>query len=312
MIAVATTDELIEVLRHAKAEGFRVHIVGEGTNTFFGENPKNILIIKNEIRGISLEEQGDIYQLTAGAGESWDDIVNLSVEKDLWGIENLSYIPGTVGAAPVQNIGAYGTELKDVFVKLVAIDMETFDIVEIDAERCNFGYRDSIFKKQKGKYCIISITIRLSSKAKPRLEYKPLDALSGKENITPKDVRDLVINTRQEKLPDWKKFPNAGSFFKNPVVSRVKAEDLRSTYPEIPLIQVEEGYKIPAAWLIEHIAEAKGVKMGDVGTWPTQPLVIVNYGKTTANELLDFSSRITQKIEEKTGISLEREVNYVC
>lgn len=312
MIVVGTIAELTEALMHAKAKGLRVHILGDGTNTFFGDDVQNLLVIKNEIKGISLELQANSYELTAGSGEVWDDIVRLSIEKNLWGIENLSYIPGTVGAAPVQNIGAYGTELKDVFVKLSAIDLETLDLVEINPEACDFDYRDSIFKKQKGKYCIISITIRLSSKAKPRLGYKPLDVLSGKESITQKDVRDLVINTRQEKLPDWKKVPNAGSFFKNPVVSNAKAEDLRITYPEIPLIQVEEGYKIPAAWLIEHIAEAKGVKMGDVGTWPTQPLVIVNYGQATANELLDFSSSITKKIEEKTGISLEREVNYVC
>lgn len=311
MVVVRTIADFTEALMYAQAEGLRVHILGAGTNTFFGADLKNIVIIKNEIKGISFEQQANSYILTAGAGETWDDVVMFSVKKKLWGIENLSYIPGTVGAAPVQNIGAYGVQLQDVFVKLSAIDMETLDMVEISLEACAFGYRDSLFKLQKGKYCIISVTMRLSTNVTPTLTYAPLDTLIGKEAITPEDVRELVITTRKSKLPDWKEYPNAGSFFKNPVVGRAEAEGLRALYPEIPLIEIEDGYKIPAAWLIEHVVAMKGVRTGNIGTWPTQPLVIVNYGEASTQEILDFTGGIITKIKEATGMELEREVNFV-
>lgn len=311
LVKVTTTAQLIEVLMYAKREGLRTHILGEGTNTFFGDSLENFLCIKNEIKGISLELQPTTYSLQIGAGETWDDIVQFSVEKGLWGVENLSYIPGTIGAAPVQNIGAYGVELQDVFASLEAIDTETFDQVTITREGCQFGYRDSMFKHCSSRYVIISVTIKLSVLPSPVLMYKPLDSLVGKEGITSQDVRKLVIETRTAKLPDYNVYPNTGSFFKNPFVNKQEAERLREGYPEIPLIEAGEGYKVPAAWLIEHIAEAKGKKVGDIGTWPNQPLVIVNYGEATASEILAFSDVIIKKIQEKTGIELEREVNYI-
>ena len=311
LVRVVSIKEIIEALYYARHENKKVHILGEGTNTFFGDTLETFLFIKNEIKGISFEEHDEYVLVTASAGENWDEFVQFCVNKNLSGVENLSYIPGTVGAAPVQNIGAYGVELGDVFVRLSAIDMETFDLVEIHKEACQFGYRSSLFKSYPHKYCIVSVTLKLSKKIHPVLTYSPLTTLASKENITIEEIRELVVATRSAKLPDWKVYPNCGSFFENPVIPKVHADDLRLKYPEIPLIEVEKGYKVPAAWLIEHVAGAKGVKEGDIGTWPKQPLVIVNYGHTNGEEVLALSQKIIEKIKAQTGIELRREVNYV-
>jgi UDP-N-acetylmuramate dehydrogenase len=311
LVTVTITAELVEALMYACQKNLRVHILGEGTNTFFGDTMNDLLVIKLELRGISLRQEGSDFFLTAFAGENWDDLVTFAVNKGLWGIENLSYIPGTVGAAPVQNIGAYGMELKDSLVSLEAIDMDTFDQVEISNEACQFGYRDSLFKHKKNKYCIISVTLKLSSQSHPRLEYKPLDTLASKENATLQEIRDLVIATRKAKLPDYKVYPNTGSFFKNPLVTKEKKELLEVTFPDMPFIVHGDNYKIPAAWLIERVAAMKGIREGNVGTWPHQPLVVVNYGTSTADELRNFTENIIKKIADKTEVTLEREVNFV-
>jgi len=311
LVEVFSTVELVEVLMYAKQQNLRTHILGEGTNTFFGKLPEDFLVVKMCTKGISLEERDGFVFVTAYASEKWDDLVRFAVEKELWGIENLSLIPGTVGAAPVQNIGAYGVELADVFVALSTLDTKTLNLVEIDGPACVFGYRDSLFKQVGNPFIIVSVTLRLSKEPRPVLTYKPLDALVGKENLTIGEVRDMVIATRKSKLPDYKEYPNTGSFFKNPVVSGAEGEALRIKYPDIPLINTDGGFKIPAAWLIEHVAHMKGVRRGEVGTWPTQPLVIVNYGDANAEEIIAFSNEITKRIKDKTGVTLEREVNYV-
>lgn len=311
MVTVSTMAQLVEAMMYAKQAELRPHILGEGTNTFFAENLKGILFIKISIKGISFEENDDHVLVTAYAGEVWDDVVTFAVEKKLWGIENLSYIPGTVGAAPIQNIGAYGTELKDTLVSVEAINKETLDLVVISKEACQFGYRDSFFKKKNNPYIICSVTIKVSHVPHPVLTYKPLDSLLGKENISPEEVRQIVITTRKEKLPDYNLYPNNGSFFKNPIVSKEVGKGLLLMFPNIPLIGLGDGYKIPAAWLIEHVANMKGERIGNVGTWPKQPLVIVNYGEAIGDEVLAFSASIIEKIKEKTGITLEREVNFV-
>jgi UDP-N-acetylmuramate dehydrogenase len=311
MIAVRSAKELVNAVMHGRQEGKVVHILGEGTNTYFGDNLSKYLFIKNEIKGISFEEKGDFVLLTVGAGEIWDTIVSFSVDKGLWGIENLSSIPGTAGAAPVQNIGAYGTELKDVLVSLSAYDTKTSNTVEISNSGCMFGYRDSLFKQEKNRYIIISITLSLSKKAKPILTYKPLDTLLTKESITVGDIRTLVISTRKVKLPDYKEYPNVGSFFKNSIVTSTQSSALRAIYPDIPLIPHYDEFKITSAWLIEHVAKMKGVRIGDVGTWPLQPLVIVNYGNATSEDIFLFSQNIIEKIEKETGVLLEREANCV-
>ncbi len=311
MVIVTTAIELVEAVMYAKAHSKRIHILGEGTNTFFGSDLVDVLVVKLYLKGVSFEDKDEYCYITASSGESWDDIVLFACDKKLWGIENLSAIPGTVGAAPVQNIGAYGVELKDVLVSLSALDRDTLNVVEIDASACNFGYRNSLFKLEYGKYIIISVTLKLFHLPAPVLTYKPLDTLVGKGDITPHDVRSLVVATRKAKLPDYREYPNAGSFFKNPVVTKAQGEALRCIYPELPLIEVSEGYKIPAAWFIEHVAHMKGVRTGNIGTWPNQPLVIVNYGEADASEVIIFSQKIITSVKDTTGIVLEQEVKCV-
>lgn len=324
LVVVTTVDELKEAHVYAKTKGLRVHILGQGTNTYFGNNLSQYVFIKPELFGIELQtinlpaQAGDQSScaggrptITAAAGENWDDVVKYAVDEGLWGIENLSCIPGTVGAAPVQNIGAYGTELKDVFVSLDAYDIEQGVACTLASEACEFGYRDSIFKRHPGRYCILSVTLKLSTIVQPILSYAPLDTLRTIPHVSLQQVRDLVITTRQAKLPDWKEYANVGSFFKNPVVTLNQGEALRATYPTIPLHDANGGYKVPAAWLIEHVAEMKGVTVGNLRTWDKQPLVIVNDGTATADEVDRFADIITSRIVQKTNIILEQEVNRI-
>lgn len=311
LVYITSLSMLTEALMYAREKKVRIHVLGEGTNTFFGSSLDEVLMIKIAIKGISFEEQEGSVVVTAQAGEIWDDLVRFAVDKNLWGLENLSYIPGTVGAAPVQNIGAYGSSLSDVFVSLSAIDLVTLNLVEISKEACCFGYRDSLFKQEPGRYAIISVSVKLSKHSMPVLSYKPLDTLQSKESVTLQEIRDLVIATRKAKLPNYHEYPNAGSFFKNPVINSSQAESLIKIYPDIKLIEQDGDYKIPAAWLIEHVAEMKGVRHDSVGTYQNQPLVIVNYDNATGEELISFSEQIIQKVKDKTGITLEREVNFV-
>lgn len=327
MVVVRSEEGLLDAIMHAKAEGLRVHILGSGTNTYFGEDLSNLLVLKMEMKGIECEKkkenskqkteensdslQSTVYSLTSSAGESWDDIVKYAVARGLWGIENLSYIPGTIGAAPVQNIGAYGMELKDSLMSVRAYDLEQKSFVELTKEQCQFGYRDSLFKKVQGRYIITQVTLELSKEKDTVLTYKPLDVLTSNKDVTLQEIRDVVIRTRTLKLPDYNFYPNAGSFFKNPIVSSTEAEVLRAKYPEMPLIPHQRGFKIPAAWLIEHVAAMKGVRIGDLGTWPNQTLVLVNYNEASADDIDSLRNKIQQKVRDSTGIILEQEVTRV-
>ena len=314
MVDVTSVEELKQVIQHAKSEEQRVHILGAGTNTFFADDLPGVLVVKICIRGITEHRQQittDTVYITSGAGEVWDDVVIYSVSHGYWGLENLSYIPGTVGASPVQNIGAYGVELADIFVSLTALDMTTMQVMTFDKEMCHFRYRDSIFKQQKGTYVILSVTLKVSTQPHPVLTYKPLDGLAYDTSVTVQTIRDLVVQTRMSKLPDYNLYPNAGSFFKNPIITSKQAIQLQVTHHRVPLHETKGGYKVPAAWLIEHVAEMKGLRTENAGTWPAQPLVLVNYGGTSAQELMHFSQNIIDAIYVKTGIELEREVNIV-
>jgi UDP-N-acetylmuramate dehydrogenase len=313
VVEAATVSELKEALLHAKSEGFRVHILGQGTNSYFGNNLSEFLFIKLNIKGITLEQESQTagYRLQAFASEIWDDVVLFAVEKGLRGIENLSYIPGTFGAAPVQNIGAYGVELADTFVSCEVFDTHNTSVKTLSKNECHFAYRDSIFKHEIGRYIILSATLLLSENKAFTLTYKPLDELSSNQGLSVKDVREKVIEVRRVKLPEWKEHPNCGSFFKNPVVSKEQGEALRTAFDGVPLIEVENGYKVPAAWLIDNVAKMKGLKIGNLRTWDKQPLVLVNDGEASADDVDAFSKTITKAIFDKTGIQMEQEVNRV-
>ena len=288
-------------------------ILGEGSNILFTRDFEG-LVIRPDITGIYvLEDYPGEVVVKVGASENWDQWVEYALKKGWYGLENLSRIPGSVGAAPVQNIGAYGTELKNCVRQIHAWDRKNSKPVELCYKDCHFSYRNSIFKSsQKGRYIITHVCFNLKKKAELNLGYGRLrEAFEDSGGSSAMDLRKLVIRTRQSKLPDHKEYGNAGSFFKNPIVPRSKLEELQETHPGIPHYpEISDQVKIPAAWLIDQ-AGWKGRRKGDVGAWPHQPLVLVNYGRATGQEIYDFSQEILEDILSKYGILLEREVNVL-
>ena len=300
------------ILRERKSE-LPLLILGGGSNILF-TRPVEALVLRNQLQGIEIvNETPKFVELKAGAGVTWNEFVLFTVERNWGGIENLSLIPGSVGASPMQNIGAYGAEIKDVFVSLEALNIETLEIETFGKEQCAFGYRESVFKRAlKGKYIITSVTYRLTKTPKFNTGYgaiqSELDA-AGVADLSVKAISDAVIAIRRSKLPDPKELGNAGSFFKNPVVSSEKFRELVERFPAIPNYpQPENAVKLAAGWLIEQ-AGWKGKRVGNCGVHEKQALVLVNYGGATGNEIFELSGAIIHDIEEKFGVTLEREVN---
>lgn len=290
-------------------------VIGEASNILFLDHFEG-LVLMNLMRGkkIVSETETEVI-LEVNAGEYWTSLVDFTVEKGWWGIENLSMIPGKVGAAPVQNIGAYGAELKDVFVSLEAFDMEKGELITFKNEDCQFEYRDSIFKnKYKNRFIILSITIKLSKLPKPNLSYKALaNTFEGKnaEEINLTDIRDNVNLIRESKLPDPQKIKNAGSFFKNPVVEKEIASNLKSKYVDLPVYEISKSKsKLAAAWLIESCGW-KGKRNGDAGVHDKQALVLVNHGNAKGPEILKLADEIEQSVFDKFGVKLQKEVRVV-
>jgi UDP-N-acetylmuramate dehydrogenase len=275
------------------------------------------LVVKISIPGITvIKEDADNVWLKGGAGVVWDEFVQYAVNQGWSGLENLSLIPGTVGAAPMQNIGAYGAEIKDTFESLEALNLQTLALEVFDAKACAFGYRESFFKRAgKGQYLISSVTFKLSKKPSVKTSYGAIQevlAAKGITNPSIREVADAVIEIRQSKLPDPKQIGNSGSFFKNPTVSASEASRLMAEFPGIPNYPVEgsSDVKFPAGWFIEK-AGWKGFRRGDAGVHAKQALVLVNYGEATGVEILALSEEIKQSIKDTFGVSLETEVNIL-
>ena len=286
-------------------------VLGGGCNLFFTQNFDGIVIKPNllGIKEISIEDNdtNSIF-LEAMASQDWDEFVEYCVDKGYSGLENLSYIPGTVGASPIQNIGAYGSEVKDCIYKVLALDTETLEEISFSNSECEFAYRDSYFKKNN-KYVIVSVIFQLSKSYTYLPKYVDLNKeLENTDKPTIKDVRESVIRVRQRKLPDHKEFPNAGSFFKNPYITQNVANNIISSYPELPIYPIDgELLKTSAAFLIDK-AGCKGIKTGKIGTYPKQPLIIVNYGSNDGNDIVAFMKNIQKAVLDKFGITLEPEV----
>lgn len=314
-LKVETPEDYVRFLENG-ASGFPVRMVlGGGSNVLFaGDYPG--LMLKAAIAGTRvLEEDEDQVWVEAGAGVTWHDWVMECVSKGWGGIENLSLIPGQAGAAPIQNIGAYGVELRDVFVHLDAMHLDSGEIRRFHHADCAFGYRDSVFKgPEKGKWMILRVVLKLSKKPQLHTAYGAIEAeLAGipadKRSI--RDVSEAVIRIRRSKLPDPAEIGNSGSFFKNPVIPTGQYEALLSKWPDLPGYPAVEGFtKVPAGWLIDR-AGWKGRRFGDAGVHAQQALVLVNYGEATGREIYDLSCRILEDIQEKYGIHLEREVNII-
>jgi UDP-N-acetylmuramate dehydrogenase len=311
----ATFSSVEELIKLIKATDKELLILGGGSNLLLTKNI-DAFVLKNEIKGIDIvSKSDDQIILKVGGGENWNDFVLFCVQNEYYGIENMSLIPGSVGASPMQNIGAYGVEIKDVFDSLEALEIETGEIRVFTSEECAFGYRESVFKRVlKGKYIITSVSFKLSLIKSLNTKYGAIDSeLVNKGILNPsiKDVSDAVIAIRQSKLPDPKVLGNAGSFFKNPVVPISIHQTILSSYPSVPAYPVNEGFvKIPAGWLIE-TAGWKGKRMGNCGVHVNQALVLVNYGNATGQEVFDLSSALIQDVKNKFGIELEREVNII-
>ena len=315
-IEVVSTTQLEELIRHPVYRDHSHLILGSGSNVLFTKDYEGI-IIKCALSGISIRnENDDFVLLKGGAGENWHSLVMHCIQHNWGGVENLSLIPGTVGAAPMQNIGAYGVEIKDVIECVNGIDLGTGIERSFTSSDCKFNYRESIFKQElKEKYFISSITLRLTKKNHQiKTVYGAIKEVLNKHSVlqpTIKDVSDAVIAIRQSKLPDPQLIGNAGSFFKNPAVSESVLEEMKKDYPSIPFYPTDnQHFKIPAAWLIDQCGW-KGKKFGSIGVHPLQALVLVNYGDGKGEEIFQLATRIQHSVKEKFGVTLTTEVNII-
>ena len=310
---INTLKDLEELYQHPLFKSQKKLILGGGSNILFTSNYEG-LVIKNEIKGIEIKkETSDVVEVQIGAGVNWHEFVTYAVNNKWGGVENMSLIPGNCGTAPMQNIGAYGVEIKDTFISLNAYEIETGETVSFDRKKCDFGYRESVFKNDlKDQYIILDITLRLQKKPILNTKYGDINNTLIKNNIsnpTIKDVSNAVIEIRTSKLPNPKEIGNAGSFFKNPIIQQDQFKELKTKFPEIVSYPVNENQvKLAAGWLIEK-AGWKGKDFGDFGVHKKQSLVLVNYNNASGKEIFDLSQDILEDVYQKFQVKLEREVN---
>ena len=308
-----TSVEVLEELLKGKKSN-QLIILGGGSNVLLTKDIDGF-VLKNEIKGIvQSKSNGENILVTAGAGESWHGLVEYCLANNLGGIENLALIPGSTGAAPMQNIGAYGVELRDVFHSLQAFDRYENNLVEFTTADCGFGYRESVFKnKYRERFIILRVTLRLSTKHILNLSYGAIRQEMDNMRVTQPTIRDVataVITIRRSKLPDPAVFGNAGSFFKNPLISKDAFDLLKERYPAIVGFPADDQVKLAAGWLIEQCGW-KGFRKGDAGCHAQQALVLVNYGSASGEEIFKLSEEIALSVQEKFDVMLEREVNII-
>ena len=314
-VSINTVNELIELTKTKVFKDLQLLILGGGSNILFTKD-FNGLVILNNIKGKEIIDQTkESIFLKIGAGENWHELVMYSVDNGWGGIENLSLIPGNTGTAPMQNIGAYGVEIKETFVELEALEISSGKIVKFNNSDCEFGYRESVFKnKMKNQYIILNITLELKKNPVLNINYGDVKAILESQNVNNpsiKQVSDAIISIRQSKLPDPKIIGNSGSFFKNPIVSLNQLELIKKKYPNVVNYKINENeFKIAAGWMIER-AGWKGKKFNNYGVHEKQALVLVNYGLANGMEIFNLSEEIILDIKDKFGITLEREVNII-
>jgi len=313
---VKNLGELKFAVSFAKEKNLPIFVLGGGSNILVSDSGFKGLVIKNELEGIEELNNENNSIIIAGAGENWDNFVKYTVEKQLCGLENLSGIPGTVGATPVQNIGAYGSEVGDNIFWVEVFDIEDEKIKILQKNECEFGYRKSIFKKPLGrKFVITRVAYSLKNNGKTNVGYKDIKVYMknlGKKSLSLEEVREAVLKIRKSKMPDLSLNGTAGSFFKNPIIPKSEYESLKIKYPELPFYASgEESVKIPLAWVLDNVCGLKGFKKGEVGLYEKQPIVLVNFGKANALQVSDFAKEITLKVKEKTGIDVEWEVERI-
>ncbi len=313
-IEIDREEDVLTVLASLNEDHQPLLLLGDGSNILFTDNFPGT-VIRLDTKGITIVEQDDeSITIRVAAGEIWDEVVEYCVQKGWGGVENLSLIPGRMGASPIQNIGAYGVELKEVLQEVDTVHLTTHEQRTFSRDDCRFGYRESIFqKKLRGQYLITSVTLRLDKRPVLKLAYGSIKLeldRSGISSPTIQDVRDVVCRIRKNKLPDPAVAGNAGSFFRNPVIRSDQFVRLKNQYPDIVNYADPNGVKLAAAWLIDQ-CHWKGKRTGDAGVHPDQPLVLVNYGNATGQEILTLASLIRQSVLARFGILLDPEVNIL-
>jgi UDP-N-acetylmuramate dehydrogenase len=315
LIKVNSIEEINEIYTSKKFQSLKKLIIGGGSNILL-QSDFDGLVIKNEIKGIrKIKEDENHVWIEVGAGENWHEFVLHCIEKNWAGIENLSLIPGCVGAAPMQNIGAYGVEVKDVIDTVETIQISNLEKCIFSNEDCHFGYRESVFKnEEKNKHCIVNVVFKLNKNPNFKISYGAIEEELKKEPETPisiKKISDAVIRIRQSKLPDPKQIGNAGSFFKNPEISNEIALKIKVKHPNLVSYSIDDKtVKLAAGWLIENTGW-KGYTENNFGVHKLQALVLVNYGGAKGCEILELSTKIIQSVHQKFGVVLEREVNII-
>lgn len=310
-VEVATVDELKEVLLFSRENKVPLAVLGGGSNVLVSDEGYRGLVVKNNLHGISDVVHGDNVYLKVKSGETLDDLVAYAVHKNYWGLENLSAIPGTVGATPIQNVGAYGVEVSSLITEVSALQKKTGEYKNFSNKECEFGYRDSFFKTPAGKQWIITeVVFKLTLNKSPQLNYGTLSELKYIPSLTPLKIREEVIKIRSSKFPNWRKIGTAGSFFKNPVISTAEFTKLKKTYPDLVGYEVSETKtKVSLGWVLDKVCGLKGYGKNGVCLYKEQALVLVNESAQDAQAIEDFAEEITHKVFEKTGIKIEREVS---
>lgn len=312
--SVQTEDEVVAAVNYARERGLPIFVLGGGSNVVVGDEGFPGVVIEIKIPGISVEGRDESVLVHAGAGVVWDELVRTTTEHGLWGIENLACIPGSVGAAPVQNIGAYGAEANDTIVSVRAYDTEREVFVEFDRDACGFGYRTSMFKRAgQGRFIVTAVSFALTRTGVPDCSYRDLaERFAGvdPETITSHDVRVAVCAIRAGKLPDPNRVPNSGSFFKNPTITHEAFDELTRAFPQASGREDARGVKLSAAQLID-LCGWKGKRVGDAGVYERHALVLVNHGAASAHDIDTLAQSIAHDVHAKTGIMLEREVEFV-
>lgn len=314
LVAVATVVDLNKAVVFAEQKQLPYLIIGGGSNLFVSDAGFAGLVIKIELKGLEYKQVTDTQcDLIAGAGEVFDTVIADSLSRGYFGLENLSAIPGTVGATPVQNVGAYGVEVKDLISQVEAFHLPTKTIKIFSKEECQFAYRDSFFKTEIGKeFVITAVHFSLSKSAPTNLTYRDLALKFSGETPSHLEVREAVSAIRAGKFPNYRVIGTAGSFFKNPIVSSAEGERLRELFPALPIYPVDENnVKIPLGFVLEKLCGLKGYRVGAVGLYDKQALVLVNYGEASSQEIFDFVKVVTEKVLAVTGITIEPEVRFI-
>jgi UDP-N-acetylmuramate dehydrogenase len=315
VVSVTSAEEVETAVRFAQQNELPFLVIGGGSNLLVSDHGFSGVVIKMEIKGIECVENDDgTVTFICGAGEVFDEVIAESVKRGYSGLENLSAIPGTVGATPVQNVGAYGVDVEDRIVSVEVYDAQAHETRVLTSSECHFGYRDSIFKSEAGEGLIITkVTFRLAKELRPELSYGDLQRyFVDRPAPTHREIRDAIIAIRAEKFPDWGVVGTAGSFFKNPIVPRADALALRAKYIDLPIYDVDEKHmKVSLGYILDKVCHLKGYRRGPISLYDKQAMVLVNDGEGTTSDILSFAFMVMKYVEDETGLHIEREVRYI-